>query len=140
MIRSVRFWGAWGAATAAMLTISFYWHFKLLNDAALLTFDVDSLLIMALVGYGLLAGFMTYCFARFRGLVRKKNVLPVGIAGGLLAFLFLRLSTPFGPEQDEVVWIIDLLWQVTEQTFGALIIATVYRLKFYIRRAAMLFA
>ena len=132
----IKFFVSWIVCSSVMFTMSYFWHGVILNDFLHLNQPKDVFLALSSVIYlaiGLLITALTYVLKRI------KNSFKYGLAAGALVGVFIYMITfvfgvSFNDQFDMKMVLIDLGWQVLEQSAGGLWCGWVYRFM-YIRES-----
>lgn len=126
-----RFMFGWILSSLAMFGLSYVWHGVVLNDYAILTYPFQIYLISAAVVY-LVSGFLlTRIFiAEFLDRISQKPI-PRGLAAGaalgmILYMVALVVGVTFNSGMDLKYLLLDVIWQISEQAAGGLIVGLVY--------------
>lgn len=124
------FFISWIIASITMYAESYVWHGVVLTDLHRIRYPLNIFLLCAALAYlliGFLVSFNIEFFPFFES--RIKKVLATGVFSGisiyLVAFVF-GISFYAMPEWKHVV--MDISWQIIEQTIGGFVYLGVYKL------------
>ncbi|UTW61381.1 hypothetical protein KFE98_15360 [bacterium SCSIO 12741] len=124
------FFPAWLITFISTYAISYVWHGILLNDLTRIAYPKDLFLLMVAVVYFVISFVITFLIKVMTS--PDKGVLRgIWIGGSVGAFIYL-IAFVFGisfyanPSLEHIL--LDACWQVVEQSFGAIVAASVLTL------------
>lgn len=127
-----RFFISWIVASLVMFGLSFFWHGILLTDFSRISYPKEIFLISASVVYFAL-GFLlnkVYQLNFFGKKFNQKPLLRGLLSGASCGIVLYMITLVFGVSFSSALTlsniILDVSWQVFEQSFGGLIIGASY--------------
>jgi hypothetical protein len=126
-----RFLFSWIFSSVLMWVISYVWHGVFLNDIANLNYPKGIYLFSSAMVYLVIGVLLTRLFSMQFIIQTFQNFFIRGIVcgslTGILLYMFaLVLGVSFTKNLSLGNMVIDVPWQIFEQTFGGIVIATVY--------------
>ena len=124
---TLRFFISWLASAVAMYSAFYVWHGMILNDFKQIEFSMPLFLLMTSIAY-LIISFLLYRVFETKILQFIDNFfirafVSSAIVGVSLFIIMTVLHIQFTKNVTSTYLMVDLFWQVAEQSFGALIIA-----------------
>ena len=123
-----RFFIAW-ILSAALMYLAFYiWHGLVLTDLYRISFPKTIFLIFAAITY-FVVSFVLYKVFEFKiwnritNNVFVKGILSGALVGGLLFIITTVVGISFTSKLSLTSLVLDLGWQIFEQTLGGLVVA-----------------
>jgi MFS family permease len=118
-----------------MFAISYVWHGVVLNDFDRISYPFQVYLVSAAVVYLVVGFLMCRIFiAEFLDRYAEKAIprgLMTGAGLGVIVFMStLVFGVSFSQGFDPKFLVMDLVWQIFEQTLGGLVIGMVYMFVF----------
>ncbi|MFH1004024.1 MAG: hypothetical protein V1781_00765 [Bacteroidota bacterium] len=126
-----RFFLSWLFSSLVMFSLSYLWHGVILNDIARLSYPLGIFLTSSIVVYLILGFLLTRIFTmQFHKHIAKRPFLKGLISGAILgasSYLFaLVIGVSFNSSLTPEYILIDILWQIIEQSAGGITVAIVY--------------
>lgn len=126
MIYSFRFYLSWICSSVIMFALFYFWHGYFLNDFKRINFPLTWFVSFAAVTY-LIFGFGIYFLYESESLKKIRNFIMRGLVCGLIAgFTLFMISTILNISLTKHLSVehlmIDCVWQMTEQTLGAMMV------------------
>jgi hypothetical protein len=120
-----------------MFSLSYVWHGLILNDFNAVT--ISKVLFFPMLGmvYAGIAVLLTtlFTFVPFETHGTRNRLLIGGAVGFFIYLIAFVLGVSFSPPSETEHIALDFVWQMMEQTAGALIIDFIFHI--YHRRAVM---
>jgi len=126
-----QFYASWICSTAAMFGLSYFWHGVVLNDYSLLNYPLGIFLSCTAFVY-LIIGFVISYAYRFLTLRKKirdrflKGIIAGSSVGVLLFIITLVLGISYSKHLTLHNVLIDLAWQIIEQTAGGITVSIIH--------------
>lgn len=127
-----RFFISWLATSATMFLLSYVWHGIFLTDYSRLSYPKELFLIFASIVY-LIIGFILAKAIDVQYLVekyRRKPILRGVLSGAACGFALFLMATvvgvSFSTGSNIENLLLDVCWQVIEQTIGGIVIGLVH--------------
>jgi len=116
-----------------MFGISYTWHGVFLNDLTNLNYPIGIYLISSSIVYILIGGILSKVFSSHMIAIYIRNFFVRGIVcGAALGLVLYTFALVLGVTFTKVITLdailIDIPWQMFEQTIGGLVVAMVYAL------------
>lgn len=139
-----RFFISWLLSTIVMFGVSYLWHGTVLNDFERLNYPEPIFFSCAAVAYLIIGLALNKAHEKFKKYVydkstlesfKSKPILKGMITGAMCGFsvyiiaLVVGISFNYNLSLQNIL--LDLSWQITEQTIGGLVVGVMYRI-FYI--------
>ncbi len=126
---NTRFFISWILGSIVMYALFYMWHGVFLNDFKKINFPMTWLLIFTSVAY-ITISFLTYAVFESKPMKNVYNFFVRGImSGALVGFIIFIVSTvvtiSISRHLSAQHLILDCVWQITEQTIGGILMATV---------------
>lgn len=118
-----------GITTLVMLLLSFLWHGVILNDFKNLPVKEEVFLVLSVVAYigiGFLLNFLLL-YTKTENDTLAKRVMIGGAFGFFIYLLIFTLGISYQSRGVEHV-LIDFIWQMIEQSAGALTAGFIFRI------------
>lgn len=132
---SKRFFISWIASSVTMFTVSYVWHGIVLTDFSRLSYPKEIFLVVAAAVYFIIGLLLNKAFEVKQLNRLERKPLARGAAAGAMVGFFLFLiamvmGVSFGGTRTLVNLMIDVCWQVVEQTLGGIAIGVAHLLVF----------
>lgn len=126
---NLRFFISWILGAVFMYLLFYVWHGVFLNDFKKINFPLTWLLIFTGVAYATIS-FLLYAVYESKPMRNIYNFFLRGIvSGALVGFIIFIISTvvtiSISRHLTAQHLMFDCIWQITEQTFGGLLMALV---------------
>lgn len=126
MIYSFRFYLSWICSSVIMFALFYFWHGYFLNDFKRINFPISWFVTFAAITY-LIFGVGIYFLYESELFKKIRNFIVRGVICGLIAgFTLFMISTILNISLTKHLsiehLIIDCIWQMAEQTIGAMIV------------------
>jgi membrane protease YdiL (CAAX protease family) len=125
---NLRFVIAWIVSAIVMYSAFYCWHGILSNDFYKIQYPKGIFMLFSALVYIVISFVLTKIFEHKRIHKKIKNLHLRALAvGSVFGFLLFAITSVIGigfskPYSVEIL-IVDLIWQITEQTLGAFIVA-----------------
>ena len=126
-----QFYASWICSTGSMFSLAYFWHGVVLNDYNLLTYPKGIFFSCMALVY-LIIGFSISYFYRYLTLQKKirDRFLKGIISGGLIGILLYSITWILGISYSKHLTfdniLLDLIWQVVEQTLGGVTVSIIH--------------
>ncbi len=126
---NTRFFVSWILGSIIMYALFYMWHGVFLNDFKKINFPLSWLLIFTAIAYVTIS-FITYAVYESKPMKNIYNFFVRGITtGALVGFIIFVVSTvvtiSISRNLSAKHLVFDCIWQITEQTIGGIVMATV---------------
>ena len=114
-----------------MFSLSYLWHGVFLNDIVRLSYPLGIFMTSSIVAYLILGFLLTKIFLlKFHKHISERPFLKGLISGailGMVSYLFtLAIGVSFSSSLTTKYILMDILWQIIEQSAGGITVAIVY--------------
>ena len=122
------FYFSWLFSAILMYAAFYCWHGIVLNDFYRVSFSKSLLMVFAAFSYLAISLLVYYVYHRnflvnyFPGAFLRAMITGL-LVGGFLYMVTTVLGISFNNQMNTLTLLIDLLWQVFEQTLGSVLIA-----------------
>ncbi len=122
----IRFFVSWIFTAVVMFTLFYYWHGVILNDFKRLNFPLTVFIVFASITYLILGAGMFFLFESsllkyFHNFFVRGIV--TGIVGGISLFMIVTvINISLTKDLNPTHLLVDCMWQIAEQTVGAIIL------------------
>lgn len=126
-----QFYASWICSTGAMFGLAYFWHGIVLNDYSLLNYPLGVFLSCTAFVY-LIIGFIISYIYRFLTLQKKirdrflKGIISGSLVGLVLYIITLVLGISYSKSTSMHNILIDLIWQIIEQTGGGITVSIIH--------------